>query len=75
MDADMAEDALISRPDLEVEVRRLPAGGARFLSALATGARLGDACEQAQLASPLFDFVSGLAALISSGILVGVRTD
>jgi hypothetical protein len=37
IDSSMAEDALVVRPDLEVEVHRLPPGAAAFLTALLNG--------------------------------------
>jgi hypothetical protein len=42
-----AEDALIVRPQYDVFVHALPAGGAAFLAALFGGARLADAAEAA----------------------------
>ncbi len=42
-----AEDALIVRPYLDVEVRLLPPGGAAFLQALAEGRSLGAAADAA----------------------------
>jgi hypothetical protein len=61
------EDALIVRPQFEVQVRALPAGGAAFLLALFAGARLDDAIEAARTESEEFDLVANLAGLISSG--------
>jgi hypothetical protein len=61
------EDALIVRPQFEVQVRALPPGGAAFLLALFAGARLRDAIEAAQAESESFDLVANLAGLISSG--------
>ena len=41
------EDALITRPDFDVVVRRLPPGGAVFLAALMSGQSLGEAAASA----------------------------
>jgi hypothetical protein len=62
------EDALVARPYLDVEVRRLPAGGAMFLLALAAGRPLGEAAEAAVADDPNFDLTSNLAGLIGSGL-------
>jgi len=63
-----AEDALIVRPHLNVEVRRLPAGGATFLQALGLGATLGDAAATAAADHPQFDLAANLAGLIGAGL-------
>jgi hypothetical protein len=63
------EDALVSRPYLEVQVRALPLGGAAFLLALAAGRPLGQAAEAAIADDPNFDLTSNLAGLIGSGLV------
>jgi len=63
-----AEDALVLRPRVDVEVRRLPVGGAAFLGALATGASLGDAALSATAGYPEFDLAANLAGLIGAGL-------
>jgi hypothetical protein len=63
------EDALVSRPYLEVEVRALPPGGAAFLLALAAGWPLGEAAEAALADDPNFDLTGNLAGLIGSGLV------
>jgi Putative DNA-binding domain len=63
------EDALVARPNLEVQVRRLPPGGAAFLLALAAGLPLGDAAEHALADAPDFDLANNLAGLIGSGLV------
>lgn len=62
------EDALVIRPHLEVQVRRLPIGGAAFLHALASGASLGDAAATAAAGHPAFDLAANLAGLIGAGL-------
>ncbi len=63
-----AEDALVVRPHLDVQVRRLPVGGAAFLGALATGASLGDAALSTAAGYPEFDLAANLAGLIGAGL-------
>jgi len=62
------EDALITRPQLEIIVRWLPPGGAEFLERLLGGASLGDA---AQAASDIegFDLAANIAGMLSSGAI------
>ena len=60
------EDALITRPSLEVVVRHLPPGGAEFLERLAAGAPLGAAAEAALAAAPGFDLAQGIAGLLDA---------
>lgn len=70
IDASQAEDALITRPELDVVVRRLAPGEAEFLSALIAGRPLGEAAGVAIEAHPDFDLGAGLATLIGSGAFV-----
>jgi hypothetical protein len=67
-----AQDALVLRPGLDVEVRQLPAGGAAFLAALAQGATLAAAAEAALADDEHFDLVANLAGLIGSGLVTDV---
>ncbi len=59
------EDALVSRPQLDVEVRCLPHGAKTFLQSLAAGQPLGTAAAAALAASVDFDLAVNLAALFS----------
>jgi len=61
------EDALITRPDLDVIVRHLPPGGAPFLAALIAGRPLGEAAATALETSPSFDIGAGVAGMIEAG--------
>jgi hypothetical protein len=61
------EDALVTRPGLEVEARRLPPGGAIFLTRLANGEPLGAAVEAALADSPAFDLPANIAGLLEAG--------
>jgi hypothetical protein len=64
-----AEDALIVRPHLDVEVRLLPPGGAAFLRALAEGRSLGKAAAAARVDCPDFNLTGNLAGLIGWGLI------
>ncbi|VXC23142.1 conserved hypothetical protein [Pseudomonas sp. 8AS] len=63
------EHALVLRNALEVEVIRVPAGGARFIHCLQQGVPLGDAAAQAQDTEPSFDLSAQLALLIRNGAI------
>ncbi len=76
VDLAQAEDTMIVRPDAEVEVRRVPPGGAAFVAALQRGARLGEAAAQAMADDARFDLVGNISGLIAAGAVVGiVRND
>ena len=66
-----AEDALIVRPYLDVEVRLLPPGGAAFLRALAESRSLGAAADAAFADDAAFDLTASLAAMIGGGLVIG----
>ena len=70
-----AEAALVARPFLEVEVRRLPPGGHAFVSALAEGQTMATAVAAGTAVTPDFDVASNLALLIDANIVVGFRED
>ena len=67
IDASVPEDALITRPDLDVVVRYLLSGGAVFLASLIAGRSLGEAAALAMDASPAFDIASNIAGMIEAG--------
>jgi hypothetical protein len=67
------EDALITRLDQEVTVRRLPPGGAEFLMQLLTGHPLGDAAALALETSPDFDLPGNVAGMIEAGVFASLR--
>jgi len=69
------EDALVIRPWLEVEVHRLPEGGARFILALERGATIGEAAERAIGDAPAFDLTANLAGLMECGAFIGGGAD
>jgi hypothetical protein len=63
-----AEDALITRPEMEVAVRRLPPGGAAFLKSLIDGGILGAAAAAAFTETPSFDLPANIAGMIEAGV-------
>jgi hypothetical protein len=66
------EDALLTRPALDVEVRELPRGGAIFLSRLMTGESLGAAASAAFSESPSFDLSANIRGLLDAGAFTAV---
>lgn len=67
------EDALIVRPEMTVQIHRLPGGGATFLEALAAGADLAVAMEAAVAAAPDFDLSANLAGALATGAFMTIR--
>jgi hypothetical protein len=67
-----AEDALITRPGLEVVVRHLPPGGAIFLMRLISGETLGQAAAAAFETSTSFDLPANIAGMIEAGAFVAI---
>ncbi|MDP3526073.1 MAG: DNA-binding domain-containing protein [Hoeflea sp.] len=63
-----AEDALITRPDFEVQIRSLPPGAADFFQALIDGDTLAGAASLALEHHPGFDLPSAISALLESGV-------
>lgn len=72
IDPELRQSALVTRPDIDVQVHGLSHAGGVFVSALADGKTLGDAAELA-LADEAFDLGAMLGLLISSGALVGIE--
>ena len=78
INASETEDALITRPALDVVVRHLPPGGAIFLGALIDERPLGEAAAAAFAVVPTFDISATIAAMVEAGAftkfkLKGVR--
>lgn len=67
IDASKPQDALITRPEFDVTVRRLPPGGAVFASRLISGRPLGEAAAAALEAASDFDIAANIAGLIEAG--------
>jgi hypothetical protein len=74
IETDIPEDALITRPDQEVTVRRLPPGGAEFLMQLLRGQSLGNAAARALETSPDFELERNVAGMIEAGVFASLRT-
>jgi len=69
-----AQDAMIARPLMTVEVRTLPPGAAAFIGALTDGQTLGDAAAYAATADARFDLAGNIAGLIDAGVIIGYQT-
>ena len=67
IEATEPEDALVTRPGLEVAVRHLPPGGAVFLLRLIAGEALGIAAAAAFTDYPQFDLSANIAGMIEAG--------
>ncbi|GAB4069069.1 putative DNA-binding domain-containing protein [Ancylobacter sonchi] len=65
------EDALVARPEAEVEIRCLPAGAAAFMEALRAGSPIVDAMKKGLFASPRFDLATALRGMIEANVIVG----
>jgi hypothetical protein len=68
-----AEDALITRPDMEVAVRLLPHGGAAFAKCLINGGTLGAAAATAFSETPAFDLPANIAGMIEAGVFTAIH--
>jgi hypothetical protein len=66
------EDALVVRPEADVDVHSLAPGGAEFVTTLAHGRTLADATMAALSAAAGFDLSGSLTQLIRAGIFTGV---
>jgi hypothetical protein len=73
IDAAEAEDALITRPEDEVEVRHLPEGGALFLSALIEGQTFAGAATAALHTTADFDLAAGISGILAAGAFIAVK--
>jgi hypothetical protein len=67
------EDALITRPEMEVAVRRLPPGGTAFLTSLIGGNTLQVAAAAAFGDAPSFDLAAGIAAMVEAGAFTSIK--
>ena len=73
LQSNAAEDALITRPDMEVAVRLLPPGGAAFLKAMIDGGTLGAATATALAETPCFDLPANIAGMIKAGVFTTIH--
>ena len=67
------EDGLITRPEREVVVRRLPVGAAKFLTVLTSGEPLGAAASEALESCASFDLPANIASMIEAGVFTAVQ--
>jgi hypothetical protein len=74
LDASASEDALVTRPDADVIVSNLPAGGAVFLNTLIAGESLGVAVAAAFDEAPSFDLPASLNGMIASGVFTAIQS-
>jgi hypothetical protein len=65
------ENALLVRPEADVEVRSIPNGSPEFIHALKSGRPVLAAFEEAIAADPSFDLLANLSDLIQAGAMVG----
>jgi hypothetical protein len=66
------QDALVTRPALEVVVRHLPPGGAIFLERLISRDSLGEAAAEAFEADASFDLPANIAGMIDAGVFTAI---
>ena len=69
----VGEAAIVARPFLRVEVRRLPSGGYAFLRALSEGQTVGAAAATANDVSADFDFVAALELIEGAKVITGIH--
>jgi len=69
----IAEDVLVVRPHLMVNVHSLPPGGAVFIQALRSGTPLGAAIETALADDPGFDITANLAGVLQTGSFAAIH--
>ncbi|NRP70654.1 hypothetical protein ILFOPFJJ_01535 [Ensifer psoraleae] len=67
------ENALVTRPALEVEVRHLPPGADVFLGSLLSGESLGSAAGTASARCPEFDLATAIVVMLEAGAFAAVR--
>jgi hypothetical protein len=75
VDMKIAEAALVTRPAMDVQVRRLPSGGRAFLEALCSGATLGEAAEEAAGDSAEFDLAGNISGFLQAGVFSRVVSE
>src|SRR6516165_1268345 len=72
IDASMPEDGLITRPDFDVVLRRLPPGGATFIESVMSRRSLGEAAASALEISSSFDTAANLAGMTDAGAFIKI---
>lgn len=66
---DERQDALVVRPEFQIEVRKLPHGAARFLTLIQAGKTLAEAITLVQEEAPEFDIVQNLTGIIQARLV------
>jgi len=74
IDASLPEDALITRPDVDVAVQLLPPGGAVFLTCLMSGCMLAEATAAALEDAADFDLATNIAGLFEAGAFASLTS-
>jgi hypothetical protein len=74
IDPRLAEDGLVTRRGIDVEIRHLPAGGAVFLQSLIDGSTLGVASGAAVEQAHEFDLAAAIAAMLEAGAFSALDT-
>jgi len=69
----VAEAAIVARPFLKVEVRRLPPGGYAFLRAISEGKTVATAARIATETTPSFDIVSNLKLIEDTKLAIDIQ--
>ena len=67
------EDALITRPGLEVVVSSLPPGGAAFLTRLIAEETFGEAAAATLEEAPSFDLAASIGGMIEAGVFTAIK--
>ena len=75
IDAGVPEDALVTRPGLDVEIRRLPSGCATFIERLSMGETLAGAVERAVADTAGFDVAQAIGIMIDAGVFHEISAD
>lgn len=73
VDPYVPEDALVVRCALEVQIARLPGGGATFIQGLAAGLPLGEAATRAHAEAPDFDLSASLVILMRFAAITALQ--
>ena len=66
------EDVLVARPEMEIEMRRMSPGGARFINALLDGTKLGRAASLAGLVKG-FELSSNITIMLEARLIQNVQ--
>jgi Putative DNA-binding domain len=74
IDASTPEYALVTRPEFDVVVQKLPPGGAVFLDCLISGCMLSEAAAAALEDTQNFDLATNIAGLIEAGAFTSLTS-